>query len=89
MLLKIILAARGPAHGQLHRRARTRSLRRILRAFVKRHNNVSPQPNLHLHSFFGTKKVRGTVQVRAERHAFFADLAQIGETENLKPARIR
>ena len=27
--------------------------------------------------------------MRAKRHSFFADLAQIGETENLKPARIR
>ncbi len=33
--------------------------------------------------------MRRTVQVRAERHAFFVNLAQIGETENLKPARVR
>src|ERR1700674_5012743 len=33
--------------------------------------------------------MRRTVQVRAERHAFFVNLAQSGETENLKPARVR
>jgi len=89
VLLKIILAACRPARGQLHRRPRTQSVGRILRALVKGHDDVSPQPDLRLHGLFGTKKVRRTVQVRAKRHAFFADLAEIGETENLKPARIR
>ena len=48
VLLKIFLAARRPAQRQLHRLPRPLAIRRILGAFVKRHDDVRAQPDLGL-----------------------------------------
>jgi len=89
VLRKIILAARGPAQGQLHRSPCPLRVRWIFGAFIKGHDDVGPEANLNLHRLFGAKKMSGAVKVRTKRHAFFADLAQLIQAEDLKAARVR
>src|SRR5208282_1171337 len=89
VLFKITLAALSPAQCQFHRVAYTLSPGRILGAFVEGHDDVGSQADLRLHGLFGTQKVRGAVQVRAERHPLFADFPEIVQAENLEAARVR
>jgi len=88
MRFEVLLAALGPTQGQLHRSPRSLDVGWILGAFIESHDDVGPETDLNLHRFFGAKKVRGAVEVRAKCHAFFAHLAQLGEAENLKPAGV-
>src|SRR5579862_1797307 len=88
MLLKILLASLRPAQRQLHRSSRPFSRRWILGAFIKGHHYVRSETDLNLHRLFRAKKMSRPVEMRTKRYAFFRDFAQIGQAENLKPARI-
>src|SRR5258708_17238335 len=88
MLLKIPLAARRPPRRQLHRFPRPCSIRRILRALIERHNDGGAEANMRLQRALRAKEMRGAIQMRAKRHAFFADFTQFVEAENLKSARV-
>src|SRR5579864_228706 len=88
MLLKILLAPSRPPSRQFHRSPRAARIRRILRTFVERHNDVRPQPDLRLHRALRTEEMRGTIQVRAERDPVFCKLPQLTQTEDLKSAGI-
>src|SRR5271155_2062719 len=88
MLLKVLFAAPRPAQSQLHRSFRTRPISGILRAFIKRHNNIRAQADLRLHRALWPKEVWRAIEVRTKRHAFFGDLAQLVQAENLESAGI-
>ena len=89
MRLKIPLAPLCPPQRHFHRTPHPPRVRRILRTLIKRHDDVSSQPNLYLHRFFGTEKMRRPIQMRTERRTLLAYLPQLIQTENLKPARVR
>src|ERR1700685_3910957 len=84
MLLKILLAPLRPTQRQLHGRFTPLTTSRMLRAFIKRHNDVSAQANLHPHGIFRTEEVRRAVKMRTKRHALFIYFAQLVKAENLK-----
>src|SRR5580700_11899398 len=88
MLLKISLAALGPAQSQFHRSLRPRAIGGILRAFIERHDDVGTQVNLRLHGTLRTKEVRRAIKMRTKRHALLADFAQLVQAENLEAAGI-
>ena len=77
-----------PAHGPVHGLIGGFVAGRILQALVERHHDVAAERELHIHGGFGREQVRVAVQVRAEQHAFFCDLAQVAQAENLEAARI-
>src|SRR5580700_1149885 len=88
MLLKISLAALGPAQSQFHRSLRPRAIGGILRAFIERHDDVGTQVNLRLHGTLRTKEVRRAIKMRTKRHALLADFAELVQAENLEAAGI-
>src|SRR5258705_5382888 len=88
MLLKIFLTPFRPAQRHFHRSPRPFPLRRILRALIECHDDVCAQPDLCCHRTLRTEKMRRPIEVRPKRNTLFAHLAQLIQTENLKPARI-
>src|SRR5438270_919837 len=89
MLLKILLTPRRPARSQFHRGPHPVRMRRILRTFIKRHDDVGSQPNLRRHGTLRTEKVRRAIEVRPERHSVLIELAQLAKAEYLESSRIR
>src|ERR1035437_7740468 len=88
MIFEILLAARRPAQRHLHRRLGARVLRRMFGALVELHDDVGAKADLGGDGALRTEEMRGAVEVRAERHAVFRDLAQIAEAEHLKAAGV-
>src|SRR5438552_4635369 len=82
------LASQCPASRHLQRVARPLTIRRILGAFIKRHDDVCSQRSLHVYRFFWSEKVRRAIQMRTEFHALIAHLAQLAEAKNLEAAGI-
>src|SRR6201986_1544588 len=60
----------------------------MLGALVEGHDDVGTQADLGGDGALGTEKVGGAIEVRAEGHPLFADLAQIAQAEDLKAARV-
>ncbi len=88
VLLEILLASLRPAQRQFHGSPHPLPIRRILGAFVKRHDDVSAQADLRLHRTFRAEEMRRPIQMRTERHAFLGDFAQIIQAEHLEAARV-
>src|ERR1700693_3679089 len=88
MLLKIPLTPLRPAQRQFHRSSSPRSIRGILRALIKRHDDVRAQADLRRHRALRAEKVLRTVEMRANRDAFLADFAQLVQAENLEASEI-
>src|SRR6267142_4527598 len=88
MFVKMLLGPLRPSQSQFHRRAHPLPLRRKLRALIKRHKDVRPQPDLGLDRALRTEKMRRPIQMRAKRHPLFVHFPQFSETENLEPARV-
>lgn len=86
--IKVTLAPLGPAKRELHRLLGTAAFDGKLRALVEGHDDIGPKRNLRLHGALRREQVGGTVEVRAELHALFADFAQLAQAEHLKPAGI-
>ena len=61
----------------------------IFQALIERHHDVAAERELDFDGGFGREQMRVAIQVRAEQHAFFRDLAQIAQAENLESARNR
>ena len=92
--VKLILRALRPAQAHAHRgagfRLRSRTVADFVgRAFVKLHHDVGIERVLNLHRDLGRKEELVAVDGARELHAFFGDLAQLTETEDLKAARVR
>ncbi len=62
--------------------------RRILQALVEHHHDVAAESQLDIDGRFGREQVRVAVEMRPEQHAFFGDLAQAVEAEDLESAGI-
>src|SRR5579864_6757652 len=88
MRLKVVLAASCPPQSKLHGLSRARLIRRMLRAFIKGHDDVPAQGDLNLDGTLGSEYVRRAVKMRSERYPFLTDLPQFAQAEHLKPARI-
>ena len=62
---------------------------RVFNTLIKGHGNGGAQISLNLHALLRAHKDPVSVQMRVEGHAFLGDLAQLGQTEHLKPAAVR
>ena len=60
----------------------------IFEALVQHHHDVAAERELDVDGRFGREHVRVAIQMRTEQHAFFGDLAQAVQTENLEAAGI-
>src|SRR5664279_2608527 len=88
VIFEILLAARRPAQRHLHGRLGAPVLRRMFGALVERHDDVGAQSDLGRDGALRTEEMRRAVEMRAEGHAIFRDLAQIAKAENLKAAGV-
>ncbi len=61
---------------------------RVFQAFVERHHDVAAERELDVHGGFGREQMRVAIQMRAEQHALFGDLAQIAQAEDLEAAGV-
>ena len=61
---------------------------RIGRALVQHHQDVAAEGQLHVHRRYWSELVQVAIQVRLETHAFFGDLAQSAQAEDLEAAGI-
>ena len=84
----IFLAALRPAVRAEHGLLRGLVVAGIRRAHVKRHGDVAAQRLLNGHAGLRTDEHLAAVEVAAEMHALFLDLAQAGEREDLESAGI-
>ena len=87
-LVVFVPRAARPAHRQAHRLRRFVAGRRVGRAFVENHHDVGIQHVLDLHRDFRRQEKLGAVVRRAELDAFFGDLAQRTEREDLETAGV-
>ena len=55
---------------------------------VKGHDDVGAKGVFDFHDGFRCEKMLGTVEMGAEKHALFCDLAQIAEAEHLEAAAV-
>ena len=62
--------------------------RGIFDAFIERHRDRGSDIRLNLHTFFGTHEDTSAVHVGSELHAFFVDLAELGERKDLETAAV-
>ena len=53
-------------------------------AFVEGHDDVRPQGHLNLDGSLGREEMRRAIEVRTEGNAFFCDLSQACQAENLE-----
>ncbi len=83
-----ILAAFGPAQGQLHGVTGFFLSGRVWGALVKYHDNIGAQVFLHLHGYFRCKNHGAAVHRRLEFHPFFTDFAHLAQGKHLKTAGI-
>ena len=83
------LAPFRPALRALRRALRVLVVRGIRHALIERHDDIRAEAHLHLHRHLRRKELLRAVDMRAERHAFLRDLAQIAEAEHLEPAAVR
>ena len=60
----------------------------IFQALIERHHDVAAERQLDIDGGFGREQVRVAIQVRAEQHAVFGDLAQVAQAEDLEAAGI-
>ncbi len=60
----------------------------IFQALIERHHDVAAERELDIDRGFGREQVRVAIQVRAEQHAVFGDLAQVAQAEDLESAGI-
>src|SRR5581483_8751984 len=88
MFLKVLFRPLRPAQGHFHRFARPALLGRILRALIKRHDDVGSEPDLRRHRALRAEEVGGTVEMRPERHSLFADLPEFAKAEYLEATRV-
>src|ERR1022692_5045817 len=88
MIFEILLAARRPAQRHLHGCLSARALCWMFGALVERHNDVGAQSDLGGDGTLRTEEMRGAVEMRAEGHALFGNLAQIAEAEYLEAAGV-
>ena len=88
VVFEIALGTAGPAQGQVHRLLGARAIGGMLGALVEGHDDVGAEGDLDLHRLLGREDVRGAVEMRAKRDAFFADLAQLAEAEDLESAGV-
>ena len=83
------LAPLGPALRALRRGFGIVVIGRIRHALVKCHDDVGAKAHLRLHRDFGRQELFRTVDMRAERHAFLGDFAQVAKAEDLESAAVR
>ena len=81
-------AAPGPAQRQFHRRPRLLFRRRIGRALVEDHRHVGVQVVLHLYRTLGRQLDGVAVDRRLEADALLAELAELGQREDLEAAAV-
>src|SRR5580698_7106764 len=85
---EMVERAASPGHGEAEAFFGAAAIRGVLGALVEGHRDVGAEGDLDVHGMFRGKKVRTSVEVRAEAHALVADLAQLAERENLKAAGV-
>src|SRR4051812_41610001 len=85
----IVLRPLRPAQGQVHALSRALALGWMFRALVECHDDVRTEGNLDLHRTLGAEEVRRSVNMRAKGYAFFGQLAQLTQGENLEAAGVR
>src|SRR5579872_5104016 len=88
MGFEIIFAAPGPAKREFHGITHTFRIRGIFGALIEGHNDVRAETDLRLHRALGSEKMRGAVEMRTKRHAFFGDFAEFVQTKNLKTSGV-
>ena len=82
------LATLGPAQGALRGALGILIVRRIRHTFIKGHDNVRAQAHLYLHGHLRREELPGTIQMRAEGHAFLRNFPELPQTKDLKSAAI-
>jgi len=78
-----------PPDGAMHALERIVVADRILRAFIKRHQDVAAVGQLHIDGGFRSEGVEIAIEMRPEYHAVIGDLAHPAQAEDLVAARIR
>ncbi len=79
---------RGPGHGEAEAFLGAGTLGGIFGALVEGHGDVGAEGDLDVHGVLGGEEVAAAVEMRAEAHAFVADLAQGAEAEDLKASGV-
>lgn len=77
-----------PAGGAFERIFRVAAVGGVRDTLVKSHDDIGAKSVLDLHDGFWREKMLGAVEMGAEKHAFFRDLAQIAEAEHLEATAI-
>src|SRR5581483_5604899 len=72
----------------LHRLSCAFPARRMLGAFVERHDDVSAKRNLNLHGSLRSEEVARPIKMRAKLDAALTDFAQLVQAENLESAGV-
>ena len=88
-LAKCRFGAPGPAHRQFHTIGHRLVGCRQCGAFVETHHDIAPQQRLNLHRPLRREHMFRAVDMAAKGHALLGQFAQIGQTHDLKAARIR
>ena len=86
--LERALAALGPAQRELHRTLDIAALGRQPHAFVELHGDVGTEQPLQLDRALGRQLEAQAIDVRAEGHRVFADLAQLRQRHHLEAAGV-
>ena len=86
--LKRALAALRPAQRELHRTLNIAALGRQPHAFIELHGDVGTEQPLQLDRALGRQLEAQAVDVRAEGHRAFADLAQLRQRHHLEAAGV-
>lgn len=83
-----ILAALCPTGGEGERAGGVGFVARVGRAFVEEHRDVGSERGLNLHAQLGGKHHFRSIEVVLKSHAFFGDLAKLGQGPNLESSRV-
>lgn len=81
-------AALEPTGGALERIFCIAAIGSVRNTLVKSHDDIGAKNVLYFHDGFRREKMLGTVEMGAEKHALFCDLAQITEAEDLEAAAV-
>lgn len=77
-----------PTGGALEGIFRVAAIGSVRDTLIKGHDDVGAKGVLNFHDGFRREKMLGAVEMGAEKHTFFRDLAQIAEAEHLEAAAI-
>src|SRR5689334_22137778 len=83
-----LLALRRPAQAAVHRLATLLLGARPRRALINDHRDVRAEIGLDRHHFLRAEENLGAVEVRRERDAVLADVAELREAESLEATAV-